>query len=285
MSYYPDAFQLVKSACLKYQNLFRIVFNDDEIGFLTLYFLRSFEKVSIIKQSRVMVVCNTGRSAAKLLAARLMNNIPDIHIISMGSAIDIRGNAELLRNVDFIISTIPLRNVSKPYVVVSPLLDEEEIEKVRQGLWISKHTDVSNYQTIEQSSEDMISQQIHKEQYAKLIEQGDISPDLKSIIPLESARFLGEIMLDTCMMISRLYPDGIPNDKYGNVSGIISHIIMSVPRWQEKNLIRSNDDMELLDKHPVQKKIILDFLDQISKKLGIFLNPAEAVAILRYCLF
>ena len=285
MSSYPDEFQLVKTACLKNQKIFPLKFTDDEIGFLTLYFLRSFEKVKNIRQSRVMVVCNTGRPSAKLLVARLMNNIPNIHITAMGSASDLKGNSEAVKNVDFIISTIPLTGISKPYVTVSALLDEEEIDKVQQALWISKHTDISDYQSIDISSKDIAQKNAWNRHYEKLLENHFSESEIKKIIPIESAQMLGEIMMDTCIMISKLYPGGIPNEKYGNVSGIVAHIIMSVPRWQQHDLIRSNDDMELLDKHPVQKKIILDYLEKVSRKLGVFIKPAEAVAILRYCLF
>ena len=133
---YTSEFKLVQT-CIKELPSFCVSEKDlDEIGYLTLYIKRSFEKAQTIEESRVMVVCNSGRSASKLLSTRLLNNLPNLHIVSISSLFELQSNTEFLEHVDFIISTVPLPGIKKPYVVVSPFLQKQEINQVKELIWL-----------------------------------------------------------------------------------------------------------------------------------------------------
>lgn len=273
---YPNEFNLIKSACQRFYQVYPIDFSEDEIGFITLYFLKSFDKSEKIHDTNVMVVCNTGRSASRLLATRLMNNIPDIHIVSMNSIYNIANDPAALDNVDFVISTIPLDNIKKPHIVISPLLQRNEINKVKEAIWISKR-DVSSEASIDEIASSVV------EQYANL--KGDGNYETNNMIPYSVTALLGEVSMNLITLISDLYPEKIPASKYGNISGIFAHVLMSVPRWQRGEFIRPSDDEQMIKKYSREYEIIKKYLKEESVRLGIYIPETEVMTILRYYIY
>ena len=80
----------------------------------------------------VLVVCSTGIGSSKMLRSRLEREFSEIDvkkIISLHKLHD-----EKLVQYDFIISTVPLDLDESKYLCVSPLLNEEEKEKVRKQI-------------------------------------------------------------------------------------------------------------------------------------------------------
>lgn len=279
---YPNEFNLIKSASQRFSSIYPARLDDDEVGYLTLYFLRSFDKSEKIQETRVMVVCNTGRSASKLLATRLINNIPDIHIVSMNSIYNIDNNPDILNGVDFVISTIPISNISKPYVVISPLLQKNEIGKVKEAIWLSK-SEIQLDKSIDYIAESMLEEHSRIEDLSR----NGLNKyyDAKNIIPFNATILLGEVSMNLFYLISDLYPKGIPVNAFGNVSGIYAHVLMSVPRWQRNEFIEPHDDEPLIREHKKQYEAIRKYLQQESERLGIMIPESEIIAILRYYVY
>lgn len=280
-SSYPNEFNLIKSAAQRFSGIYPVRLDDDEVGYLTLYFLRSFDKSEKIQETRVMVVCNTGRSASKLLATRLINNIPDIHIVSMSSIYNIDNSPGILDNVDFVISTIPITSISKPYVVISPLLQKNEIVKVKEAIWLANSeiqlggsVDSVTESILEEHSKTPGNPALNSEYY-----------DARNIIPFNAVTLLGEVSMNLFYLISDLYPKGIPVSAFGNVSGIYAHVLMSVPRWQRNEFIEPHDDEPLIRQHRKQYEAIRKYLQQESERLGIMIPDSEIIAILRYYVY
>lgn len=94
---YSNIFNDVKNSMKPFKKYYNIDFNDDEIGYITLYFCKSLDKIQKIKEAKVMVVCNTGRGASQFLATRIMNNCPEIHIVAMNSYLDIEKDSDILK--------------------------------------------------------------------------------------------------------------------------------------------------------------------------------------------
>lgn len=285
---YPNEFQLIKSATAIFQEKNPLKFDDNEVGYITLYFLRSFEKAQKIQDTRIMVVCNSGRSASKLLSTRLLNNIPNIHIVAMDSAFNVEKNEKIADNIDFIISTVPLKAGNKPSILVSPLLNEEEIEKVKEAIWISKRQQTGDNKNLDEVTSIFVNryeQYKDGDIYTKENETSKSSSNYKNIIPVDSMEILGEVVMDLWEMLEKLYPREISKKKYNNVSGIFAHVMMSIPRWQRGEFITPMDYEELTAKYPKECSAIQEFLDKVSKKIGVFIAPAEVVAILRYFIY
>lgn len=131
-----------------YQELFSIVkasvrevfpedyFPDDEIGYLVLYFAVSLDNITK-KTFRILVVCSSGMGSSKMLASRLEREIPEIYVRKIVSLIGL--GKEDLNEYDLILSTVPLYLNSNEYLKVSPLLNPQELELVKEKIRRHKH--------------------------------------------------------------------------------------------------------------------------------------------------
>ena len=110
------------------EEVLQVSFTEDEIGFLMIYFQLALDRIQASK--RVLIVCPLGISTSQLLANRVMKLLPPLDIVYHSSLQEL---SEVdLEPVDFIISTVPLHHVDKPYVVVSPLLSEEDMKNISE---------------------------------------------------------------------------------------------------------------------------------------------------------
>lgn len=110
------------------EEVLQVSFTEDEIGFLMIYFQLALDRIQASK--RVLIVCPLGISTSQLLANRVMKLLPPLDIVYHSSLQEL---SEVdLEPVDFIISTVSLHHVDKPYVVVSPLLSEEDMKNISE---------------------------------------------------------------------------------------------------------------------------------------------------------
>lgn len=101
-----------------------------EAGYLSLLFLTQLDAAIKNIKPNVLVVCYEGISASRVLAQQLEAINLDINIVSTSSFENIN---EYEAGVDYIISTIPLNNVSKPTIYVRSILtaiDKKKILKI-----------------------------------------------------------------------------------------------------------------------------------------------------------
>lgn len=106
-------------------------FPEDEIGFLVLHFAVALDKV-LDKSVNALVVCSSGMGSSKMLANRLMREIPEIEIKKIVSFMNL--TKENLSDYDVIFSTVSLPISSDDYVMVSPLLNKKELTYVKRVL-------------------------------------------------------------------------------------------------------------------------------------------------------
>ncbi len=105
---------------------FDIVFSEDEVSFITIHLQVAIERAS--SKGRVIVVCETGLVTSELLVNKIRKSLPssiEVNVIPLNKL-----NKENTKNVDFIISTVELGNSYKPYIKVSPLVDDGELREV-----------------------------------------------------------------------------------------------------------------------------------------------------------
>lgn len=107
---------------------FKILFTENEIGFITLYFQLSLDRIQPSK--RVLIVCPLGMTTTEMLSSQIKKLLPPLDIVYHLSVLDI---TELdLEKIDFIISTVPLKNMNKPLIVVSPLLNDDDLNNISE---------------------------------------------------------------------------------------------------------------------------------------------------------
>jgi len=127
---YPDLFALIKSGV---QETFPdIDFPDEEIGYLVLHFGSALLQKEAAISLNALIVCSSGIGTAKLLAAKLQKQIPEIkHVENKSLFVLSKIN---LADYDLIISTIPLKDIDRDYILVSPMLKQADIHKIKKAV-------------------------------------------------------------------------------------------------------------------------------------------------------
>lgn len=110
------------------RNILDVNITEDEIGFLMLYFQNALEKAK--RSKRIIIVCPNGITTSTLIANKIKRMLPPLDIIEIVSIYEL--NQYGLDHVDFIVSTIPLKDVTVPAIVVSPMLSENDIRKIER---------------------------------------------------------------------------------------------------------------------------------------------------------
>jgi mannitol operon transcriptional antiterminator len=102
---------------------------DEEIGYLVMHIGAAVERTAQAQQRyRALVVCSSGIGSSKILATRIKKEIPEIISLQNLSLFEVGRIPK--SEYDVIISTIPLPMDPSEYVLVSPLLPQEDIRKI-----------------------------------------------------------------------------------------------------------------------------------------------------------
>nr|WP_239644725.1 BglG family transcription antiterminator [Enterococcus crotali] len=110
----------------EYEEELEVTFNEDEIGFLTIYFQSAIERAKLSK--KILIVCPTGIATSELLLNRIKNILPSFDMIEVASIKEV--DVLDLEQIDFIISTVPLNRLNRKTVIVSPLLSDQDIKNI-----------------------------------------------------------------------------------------------------------------------------------------------------------
>ncbi|MDN5331898.1 MAG: hypothetical protein PWP45_1123 [Tepidanaerobacteraceae bacterium] len=102
---------------------------EEEVGYLAMHLGAAIERATAPKKA--LVICSSGIGTAQMLASRLKKKFPEILI---DDVISVPNVDEVLKckKVDFIISTVPMELKDIPVILVSPLLTEGDIAKIRE---------------------------------------------------------------------------------------------------------------------------------------------------------
>lgn len=137
---YPLPFSIAERVTMMLGRKMHIEIPEEEAGYIAMYLAMAVEKARHQKRKRkkVAVICAIAMATSSLLFWKLLNEMPDIDVVQVGSYKDIlEGKIDL--DIDLIISTIPLPQLKIPHVVISPFLGTKEKEVIRKILGITKH--------------------------------------------------------------------------------------------------------------------------------------------------
>ncbi|KZZ83485.1 BglG family transcription antiterminator [Bacillus sp. SJS] len=127
-----------------------IKFPPDEIAYIVLHFGSALELRKEELSIRALVVCPTGIGTSKMLASRIKKEMAEISSIEVASLKEIQ---EIdLQKFDLVISTVRLPFFQQSYVLVNPLLTDEDIESVRHFLGEHIQTFTSKQHYADQNS-------------------------------------------------------------------------------------------------------------------------------------
>lgn len=105
------------------------IFSPTEAQLILLYFANSYASESGLKKMATLIVCPNGIGTASILKMRLHKEIPEINLIKIAKASEL--NEVEPARYDLILSTVNLPGFNWNYIVVSPLLLDDEIQQIK----------------------------------------------------------------------------------------------------------------------------------------------------------
>ena len=124
---YSSLFNVIWIAIRGLSKYYEINISNEELAFIVIHFQLAIEK--IVKPLNIVVICQNGIATSELIMSKLHK------IFDSDAKIKNINARELdfydLNNIDLIISTIALPEVTAPVIEVSPILTKDEIESIR----------------------------------------------------------------------------------------------------------------------------------------------------------
>lgn len=121
---YPITFNVLSISMVIFEKQYEIVFNEDEIAFLTLHFQVSIENMG--RSRKILVVCNTGIVTSQLLVNRIKNILPSIDEIEIASSQEFKQKD--FNDYDYILLTTDIQHpVRNNILKISPFIKDTEI--------------------------------------------------------------------------------------------------------------------------------------------------------------
>ncbi|WP_373895503.1 transcription antiterminator [Virgibacillus sp. CBA3643] len=132
---YPYMFSMVILAVEKINEAYDLNVTEDEAAYLVLHFQASVERMHKERTpvKRAVIVCDLGVGMSHLLQAKLEQSYRDFEILASIGQTEFPTFLEK-HNVDMIISTTDIKNSDVPVIVVSPLLESDDKERLEQFL-------------------------------------------------------------------------------------------------------------------------------------------------------
>jgi mannitol operon transcriptional antiterminator len=130
---YHELFAIVKQAVEQVFQEFDVP--DEEIGYLVMHFGAVILGCKDAADYKTIVICSSGIGTSKMLVTKLQKEFPELKDIQNVSVMEFKKmNADADQ---LIISTIPIPDYHKDYILVSPILTKDEIAKIRS--FINEH--------------------------------------------------------------------------------------------------------------------------------------------------
>jgi len=133
---YPFAFEIGVLSNKIINEQHGVDLSEDDIGFLSLHFAASIERLKdkeISTVKKVIIVCTTGVGTSLLLKVKLEQHFKGkLTVVDTISWYEF--NERLLETVDFIITTVPLDVGCKQVIHIKNLLDNDELKKIEENL-------------------------------------------------------------------------------------------------------------------------------------------------------
>lgn len=130
---YPELFSIVKHAMEK--TFHDLVIPDEETAYVVMHFGSAL--LGNVRNSAVkaLVICSSGIGTSKMLATKLRQAFPELQQVRNISLFELPQMD--INEYPLIISTIPLPDFYGEYIIVSPILTKDEIEKIKP--YLTKH--------------------------------------------------------------------------------------------------------------------------------------------------
>lgn len=123
---YPALFSALLLASSAFENSFGMHVSDDEISFILIHFQAAIERLNLSK--KIAIVIHSDGASAALVENRVKRNLPRFDVVETFYIDDLQ--LSYLEEFDFIISTTSLDYDLKPVILISPLVDDNDVRKI-----------------------------------------------------------------------------------------------------------------------------------------------------------
>ena len=138
-------YQITEDIMKKYESEIGVEFPDDEVSYMAMHFGAAFErKTQEIFDTKALIVCNSGLATAGLLSARMEVMLPQIQVEGVCRLNNLEDELKS-KDVDIIISTVPIRNTDIEYVEVNPMLNIDDVLKLKKLAFNNVYEKSSEY--------------------------------------------------------------------------------------------------------------------------------------------
>ena len=132
-------YNITEKILAEYEDILKVKFPESEIAYIAMYFDSLFERSLKNKLSyKALIICNGGLATSSLLNTRLGIMIPEIEVVDICRLRDVERSLKK-NEVDFLISTVPFTVDNYKVIQVNPLLELNDIEKIKQEIFRIKY--------------------------------------------------------------------------------------------------------------------------------------------------
>lgn len=272
---YPDQVRKASGMADVMRNEYGIKLSEPEMLFIAVYLVKNQSERN--KESkRVLVVCATGKGLSTLLSTRIRKALPSIEVVGAVSVYQIE-NFNFGDEIDFIVSTVPLKITEYPVVKISSVLSIQDIRRIQEFLHYGKLIDKIPFNAHENAS---FSSKVDIPGRGQLMQSSDLRTNLE-----ESSSIISELIMMLMEYVTKL-----PVEYYmdqDRLLGLIIHLVMAIPRWfadegSDDDVIEAYD--KLKSEHNRVFMIMEKYFSTIEDLLYVKLSVSEKYAFYLYIL-
>lgn len=127
-------YEITRKIVIKLEKSLGIAFPEEEIAFLAMHLGACYERHSATGfMPSALIVCGSGLATSSLLASRLKVMMPEIK--SVGPVNVSQLQTLDVSEIDFIISTVPIDFPKRQVIVVNPLLESDDLNRLQKLLF------------------------------------------------------------------------------------------------------------------------------------------------------
>ena len=131
-SQYPYVYSVARQSSSILREQLGRELDEVELGEIAICLIAAMERLRSLGRlnKKIMIVCSAGMATAWLLVSRLRAEFPDIEVVEVISALELEMR-KYFENIDFIVSTVPVKIKNVPSMQVNPLLALEDCKALR----------------------------------------------------------------------------------------------------------------------------------------------------------
>lgn len=111
---------------------FNISITEEEISYIAIHFAASSERLKKHKLKNICIICHYGIGTGQLLAEKFKQTMNDVNIIGVYPVKYL--DLALKEDIDFIVSTTPLKNINKQVIYIDNIFSEEMIKNIKSSI-------------------------------------------------------------------------------------------------------------------------------------------------------